>query len=112
MVDVADSEGKVTRVNSEGLDTWLTRVGRVGAGLAKTMHKQPEGASTVVGKDARLRGGRVLGLRNDAALAKASEVSAEIARLVIRLRNSGRHVVAAHTSADATAADGIGRATD
>lgn len=112
MVDVADSDGNVTRLDVVGLDSWLTRVGRTADGLSKAFDKVPEGASTVVGKDARLAGGRRLGLRHDAALYRAGEVTTDIGDLVRKLRNTGRGVVNGYTGADADNADGIHNPAD
>ncbi|MGH3645855.1 MAG: hypothetical protein ACRDTM_01545 [Micromonosporaceae bacterium] len=112
MVDTAGSGGKVTRLDVTGLDSWLNRVGRAADGISKAFDKVPEGASTVIGKDARLAGGRRLGLRHDAALYRAGEVTVDIADLVRKLRDTGRGVITGHTATDADNADGVHGTTD
>ncbi|MGH3734248.1 MAG: hypothetical protein ACRDT6_01260 [Micromonosporaceae bacterium] len=110
MVEVADDG--VTRLDVTGIESWLSWTARAAAGLSTALGEGPEGASTVVGKDGRLAGGRRLGLRHDAALYRGGELTSEIGRLVRQLRQTASRVVDDHASIDASGADALDRAQD
>ncbi len=112
MTDVGDLSGKITRLDAEGLETWFGRIGHMAEAIGDSLSRPPAEATTVIGKDARLFGGRRFGKRHGVALDRAVQVTGEISDLVSKLRHVGRRVVDTHITADADNAAGLRDATD